>query len=81
MFLQTLAMDVYVHQMGGFSISKVKEYFKLNDDIEPVAIMAVGYIGDGVSITPEFLKRDEKRRPRKSINEFAFKNSLSNPAF
>jgi nitroreductase len=81
MLLQALAMDVYVHQMGGFSVEKVKEYFKLNDDIEPVAMMAVGYIGDGVSLTPELLERDEKRRPRRSVNEFAFKNFLSDPAF
>jgi nitroreductase len=81
LLLQALAMDVYVHQMGGFSVGKVKEYFKLNDDIEPVAMMAVGYMGDGVSLTPELLKRDEKRRPRKSVHEFAFKNSLSDPAF
>jgi nitroreductase len=81
LLLQALAMDVYVHQMGGFSIEKVKDYFKLNNDIEPVAMMAVGYIGDGVSISPELLKRDEKKRPRKSVNEYAYKNSLSDPAF
>jgi nitroreductase len=81
LLFQALAMDVYVHQMAGYSVEKVKEYFKLNDDIEPVAMMAVGYIGDGVALTPELLKRDEKRRPRKSVNEFAFKNSLSDPAF
>jgi nitroreductase len=81
LLLQALVLDVYVHQMGGFSVEKVKEYFKLNDDIEPVAMMAVGYMGDGVSLTPELLKRDEKRRPRKSVHEFAFKNSLSDPAF
>jgi len=81
LLLQALAMDVYVHQMGGFSVEKVKEYFKLNDDIEPIAMMAVGYIGEGVSLNPELLKRDEKRRPRKSVNEFVFKNSLSDQAF
>jgi nitroreductase len=81
LLLQASAMDIFVHQMGGFSVEKVKGYFKLNDDIEPVAMMAVGYIGDGLSFSPELLKRDEKRRPRKSINEFAFKNSLSDPAF
>ena len=81
LLLQALAMDVYVHQMGGFSVEKVKEYFKLNENVEPVAIMAVGYLGDGASLLPELLKRDEKRRPRKSVNEFAFKNSLSDPAF
>ncbi len=43
LLLQALAMDIYVHQMGGFSVEKVKEYFKLMMNIEPVAMMAVGY--------------------------------------
>jgi nitroreductase len=81
LLLQALALDIYVHQMGGFSLQKVKEYFKLPADIEPVAMMAVGYLGDGESLTPELLKRDEKRRPRKSVNEFAFRNSFYNSAF
>lgn len=81
LLLQALAMDIYVHQMGGFSIEMVKEYFSLDESIEPVAVMAVGYQGDGYSLPPELLKRDEKRRPRKSVNEYSFKNSFSNPAF
>ena len=81
LLLQALDLDVYVNQMGGFSIEKVKEYFKLSDDIEPVAMMAVGYLGDGISLSPELLMRDEKRRPRKSVNEFVFKNSLTDQAF
>ncbi len=81
LLLQGLALDVYVHQMGGYSVQKVKEYFKLGDDIEPVAMMALGYPGDGSSLSPELLKRDENRRPRKSISEFVYRNSLDNHAF
>ena len=81
LLLQALTMDVYVHQMAGFSVEKVREYFNLTDEVEPVAMMAIGYLGDGNSLSPKLLKRDEKRRPRKSVNEFAFRNSLSNPAF
>jgi nitroreductase len=81
LLLQALALDVYVHQMGGYSVEKVKEYFNLGDDIEPVAMMAVGYLGDGSLLTPELLKRDEARRPRKSVSEFVFKNTLTNHAF
>ena len=29
LLLQGMALDVYVHQMGGYSVEKVKEYFKL----------------------------------------------------
>ena len=81
LLLQAEALDLYVHQMGGYSIEKVQEYFRLGDDIESVAMMAVGYLGDGSSLTPELLKRDEVRRPRKSISEFVFKNSLADHAF
>jgi len=66
--------------MGGYSVEKVKDNFKLDDDIEPVAMMAVGYLGDGSTLTPELLKRDENRRTRKSVKEFVFKNSRSNLA-
>ncbi len=78
---QATAMDVYVHQMAGFSTEKVKNYFSLPDDIEPVTMMAVGYLGDGVSLKPELLKRDETRRPRKAVNEIVFLNNFSTPAF
>ena len=81
LLLQAISMDIYVHQMAGYSVDKVREYFKLGDDIEPVAMMAIGYLGDGSELTPELLKRDEKRRPRKSIAEFVFRNSLDNHAF
>jgi nitroreductase len=81
LLLQALTLDIYVHQMGGYSVEKVKEYFKLGTDIEPVAMMAVGYLGDGSLLSPELLKRDEKRRPRKSVKEFVFKNTLSHLAF
>jgi nitroreductase len=80
LLLQAFALDVYIHQMGGFSIEKVKEYFRLTEDIEPVAMMAIGYLGDGESLSPELLKKDEKRRPRKSINEFVFRNVVANTA-
>jgi nitroreductase len=81
LLLQGLAMDVYVHQMGGFSVTMVKDYFKLPDEIEPVAMMAAGYLGEGDSLSPDLLKRDEKRRPRKSVNEYTYRNSLNTPAF
>ena len=81
LLLQALTLDIYVHQMGGFSVEKVKGYFNLNEEMEPVAMMGAGYLGDGLSLPPELFKRDEKRTPRKSVNEFTFKNAFSEPAF
>src|SRR5665647_510094 len=38
LLLQAFAMDIHVHQMGGYSVEKVKNYFNLNEDMEPVAM-------------------------------------------
>jgi hypothetical protein len=67
--------------MGGFSIESARQHFKLDDGIEPVAVMAVGYLGDGTGLSDELFLRDKKRRPRKNVSEYAFRNTLYNPAF
>jgi len=81
LLLQAESFDIFVHQMAGYSPDKVREYLHLNEDIEPIAMMAIGYLGDGTGLTPELLKRDEARRPRKSITEFVYRNSLRKPAY
>jgi nitroreductase len=67
--------------MGGFSPDKVKEYFSLPVEIEPVTVIAIGYLGDGISLSEDLKKRHNTRKPRKDISEFAFRNSFGNPAF
>ncbi len=81
LLLQAQALDVFVHQMGGYSVDKVKEYFNLETDIEPVAMMAVGYLGDGQGLSAEVLKRDEQRRPRKPVSLYTFRKLPGNSAF
>jgi nitroreductase len=81
LLLQACAMDVYIHQMHSFSVEKVKEYFRLDDEIQPVTIMAVGYLGDGATLPPVILKKDEEKLPRKQVNDYTFKNSFSEQAF
>jgi nitroreductase len=81
MLVQAQSMDIFAHQMAGFSVQKVKDFLKLNDEIEPITMMAVGSLGDGSSVPPEILKRDETRRPRKSVHEIVFRNTLTKPAF
>lgn len=81
LLIQAKAFDINVHQMAGYSVEKVRNYFNLTEDIEPVAMMAVGYLGDGESLSPDLLKRDESRRLRKPLKDVVFKKSLDNPAF
>ncbi len=66
---QATSLGLYVHQMGGFSISKAKEHFKFDEDFEPMAIMAIGYKGE-IKLFPEDLQeRESNERIRKNLDE------------
>jgi nitroreductase len=58
MLVQATFMDLYVHQMGGFSIDKARNYFELSADFEPVALVAIGYLPEG--LTTANLTRNRK---------------------
>jgi nitroreductase len=77
---QATSMGIEIHIMGGFSRQKVREYLKLDDDIVPVSIMAIGYAGENSQIGEEISDRDKKRRGRKAFEEVIIPNNHQNPA-
>jgi nitroreductase len=81
MLVQAASMDIYIHQMGGYSAQRVKQYFNLGEGIEPVDVIALGYLGDGAELTGELFKRHNTRKARRVISEYVFRNDLNNPAF
>ncbi len=69
---QASALDLYVHQMGGFDQKKARDIFKRPLNYEPVTVLAVGYKGD-LKILPENLKvRELSERKRKDLREIVF---------
>ena len=69
---QATALDLFVHQMAGFSAEKVAELYKIPDEFEPVAAIAIGY-GGSVQDLPESLReRELGPRSRKPIPSFVF---------
>jgi nitroreductase len=76
---QATALGIDIHIMGGFSRQKVRSYFKLDEDIMPVAMMAVGFYGENNEIPDDFADRDKGRRKRKPISEVIFRNDPKNP--
>jgi nitroreductase len=76
---QATAFGIDVHIMGGFSRQKVRSYFKLSDDVMPVAIMAMGYFGENGQLPEELAERDKKRRKRKAFDEVILRNNHGAP--
>ena len=59
-----------VHQVGGFDKEKIKDEFKIQTGIEPIAILVIGKQATIDSLADEGLKaRETSSRARKDISE------------
>ena len=69
---QAIALELFVHQMAGFDGEKARSLFSIPEGWEPVAMMAIGYLGDPQTL-PESLREQELApRIRKPLTEFVF---------
>ena len=69
---QATAMDLYVHQMAGIEKDVARETYDVPDDFEPMAGLAVGYLGDPSMLSEKQEKSERAERSRKSLDEFVF---------
>lgn len=70
---QATALDLYVRNMAGFSAEKARQHFALPDDIEPVTMIAVGYLGDLDQLPEDLKQRELASRERKPLAELILK--------
>jgi nitroreductase len=76
---QATALDLFVHQMAGFSPERVVEIYGLPEAFAPVAVIALGYGADGD--LPEPVREFEsKPRSRKPIQSFVFQGQWGQPS-
>lgn len=70
--LQAAALGLIAHQMAGFDVEKARADLKIPVGHEPVAMIAVGYLGDP-SILPDYLRqRETSPRERNEASAFVF---------
>jgi len=65
--LQASAMNLYVHNMAGFSADKAKETFALPETLEPVTMIALGYLGEAEALPEPLRQREMELQTRKSL--------------
>ncbi len=70
--IQGLALDLYVHQMAGFDVEKARVELAIPPAWEPVAAIAVGYLGDPATLPEKLAQRETAPRTRKRPEEFVF---------
>ena len=70
--LQATALGLYVHQMAGFSVDAARQTYNLPETVEPVAGIALGYLGDPDSLPEELRQREVVLSARKPLGEFVY---------
>ncbi len=77
--LQAAALDLMVHQMGGFDAEKTKSEFSIPDQFTPMAMMAVGYQLAEETIPDDIKEREYNARARNTLDENFFEGHWGEP--
>ncbi len=80
LIIQASALGLYVHQMAGFHLDRAREAFQIPDSAEPVAAMAVGYLGDPQQLAEDIREKESASRTRKPLSDFVFSGAWSRPS-
>lgn len=72
MSVQAISMNLYVHQMAGFSAEKAREMFEIPDDFDVVSMIAVGYLGDSMQLPENIREMESNKRERRSLDKILF---------
>jgi nitroreductase len=76
LILEATALGLHGHFMGGFDRIKARTTFQLPDNLEPVVMLALGYLGSAEQLEEPFLSRERAPRQRRSVAEIAFHRQL-----
>jgi nitroreductase len=69
---QALALELFVHQMVGFDTEKARSQFGIPIGYEPVAMIAIGYLGDPQTLPAALQAQELAPRTRKPLTKFVF---------
>jgi hypothetical protein len=67
------------HPMAGFNADGAREAFDVPDGVRPIAVVAVGSLGDYDNAPPEIVERDAKGRDRLPLEEVAYVERWGQP--
>lgn len=67
--MQATALDLGVHQLGGFHPDQARDAFDIPQEIDLVSIIAIGHHGDPRELGPELEQREARRTERKPLSD------------
>jgi nitroreductase len=78
MTIQAQAFGLFVHQMGGFDVEKATQLYAIPEGYEPVAAIAIGYLGNLENLPEDLQQRELSQRIRKPLESLLFTGKWGN---
>ena len=69
LILQATHRNIYGHLMAGFDSEKLREYLNIPAEVEPVCLIALGYLGEAEQLSQPYQEREKAPRKRLALNE------------
>lgn len=77
--IEAVSRGLVAHPMAGFNVDGAIEAFDIPDGARPVAVVAVGSLGDYDNAPPEIIERDAHGRQRLPLGQVAFAGRWGEP--
>jgi nitroreductase len=77
--VEATSLGLHLHQMAGINSDTARQVCEIPETHAPVAMIAIGYLGDPSTLNDELKKREEAPRHRKPIREFVFSGKFGHP--
>lgn len=78
--IQATEMGLFVHQMAGIRPDAARETYAVPDDFEPMAGLAIGYLGDPQMLPEKLQSSETAPRSRKPLDALVFGDTWDAPA-
>lgn len=70
LLLQATSMNIYGHIMGGFDAHKITTSLSLDEDLQPVCVIALGFLDVPEKLEEPYRSRELQARERKPLEAF-----------
>lgn len=78
--IEAVSRGLIAHPMAGFNADGARAAFGIPEGVRPIAVVAVGLLGDYDNAPPEIVERDAKGRARLPLEDVAFAGRWGQPA-
>jgi nitroreductase len=77
--IEAVSRELIAHPMAGFNADRAREVFGIPEGVRPIAVVAVGSLGDYDNAPPEIVERDAQGRGRLPLEDVAFAGRWGRP--